>query len=335
MSETWEALPEVSHEPTRLSPDDAFALLGNETRFDILRALWEATDPHELIDEADESPSHGMGDSHLAIDAVPFSELYNRVEYGDTGNFSYHLEKLLGHFVRRTDEGYELTESGFAVARSMLVGSDLERSTRGSTPTTADCPGCAHSLEMTYDAPALWLECDGCEGYWPGEEGMLFRFHLERPGLRNRTPRECLDAGVVNAVNRFDSAASGVCPECTGRVHASLSVCDDHELVDGCCDTCGGCWLGSLTYVCYDCKTTIQAPSWAPLLRHPALVSFYYERGIEHVPDSWDAICRCIHWREERHSLDPPRLRVVVLHEGDELRATIDETGTVVDVDRS
>jgi len=70
-------MPSPSSEPGgphSLSPDEAFALLANDTRVGILRALW-----------ADfESGKRG--------NALPYSELFGRVEIADSGNFSYHLE---------------------------------------------------------------------------------------------------------------------------------------------------------------------------------------------------------------------------------------------------
>lgn len=64
-----------------LSPDDAFGLLGNETRLAILQALGDAADP------------------------LSFSELRDRVWVSDSGQFNYHLDQLTGPFVGQTDEG--------------------------------------------------------------------------------------------------------------------------------------------------------------------------------------------------------------------------------------
>lgn len=65
---------------TALPPDDAFDVLGNETRLGILRVLGEADGP------------------------LSFSALFDRVDYDTSGNFSYHLKRLEGHFIRETDD---------------------------------------------------------------------------------------------------------------------------------------------------------------------------------------------------------------------------------------
>lgn len=67
---------------------------------------------------------------------------------------------------------------------------------------------------------------------------------------------------------------------------------------------------------------------------HPEVVAFYHDHGIDHVHNSWEAIRRCYQWREQLLSADPPRLRVAVPLEGDTFHATLDETGTVIEIDR-
>ncbi|WP_459193611.1 DUF7347 domain-containing protein [Halosimplex sp. J119] len=73
---------------------DTFTLLSNETRVRILAALADAD-----------------------AEAVRFSDLRTRVDVTDSGQFNYHLDRLRGELVAKTDDGYALTESGRAVAR--------------------------------------------------------------------------------------------------------------------------------------------------------------------------------------------------------------------------
>ncbi|MEF8813342.1 MAG: helix-turn-helix domain-containing protein [Halovenus sp.] len=70
-------------------PEEVLSALSDSTRVDILRALW---DPDR--------------------ETVPFSELRDAVRVRDSGKFNYHLDKLTDRFVRKTDEGYELTTDG-------------------------------------------------------------------------------------------------------------------------------------------------------------------------------------------------------------------------------
>jgi hypothetical protein len=81
--------PEDVTDAETLPPDQALALLGNETRIAILR----------VIASADE-------------ETVPFSILRERVGIDDSGQFNYHLNKLTGYYVRRTTDGYALHQTG-------------------------------------------------------------------------------------------------------------------------------------------------------------------------------------------------------------------------------
>lgn len=81
-----------------LPPDDAFSVLGNETRMEIIQELADASD------------------------RLPFSELRDRVGVSDSGQFNYHLDKLVGHFVEDTEDGYGLRRAGERVIEAVVSG---------------------------------------------------------------------------------------------------------------------------------------------------------------------------------------------------------------------
>jgi DNA-binding transcriptional ArsR family regulator len=119
---------------TSLSPDEAFGLLGNDTRVGIMRALWDAFES-------------GTNDNELT-----YSELFERVDYDDSGNFSYHLEKLTGPFIRQTDLGYELKQTGINVVRAVLAGTMIDDPVLGPTAVDATCPLCDAPIEISTTA---------------------------------------------------------------------------------------------------------------------------------------------------------------------------------------
>lgn len=302
--------------PFRRSPEEAFSLLGNETRIEILHALWTAYDPHE------------------DAKAVSFSDLYEQSSIEDTGNFNYHLGQLVGHFVVESDDGYELAEPGFRIVRAIVAGTATEVPTLSPTPIERSCVRCDGPVEIEYVDGTTRLRCTECDGVWSRQDGAIAWFGLPPEGLRNRNPDEILDATIVYALRRLNTMNDGVCPDCGGTVDATVTVCEGHDAGDGICDTCGEHFLGSITYVCDSCKYDFRTPSWEPLTDHPEVVAFYHDHGIQHVHNSWEAIRRCFQWHEKQLSADPLRLRVTVPLEGDELHATIDETGTIVKIER-
>lgn len=311
-------MPHSPEEPddVRLSPDDAFTLLGNETRIDILQALWDAYDPG-----ADEN-------------TVSFSDLYDRVGIGDTGNFNYHLERLAGHFVTEVDDGYELAEPGFRIVRAIIAGTVTGDPTLDATPLGVSCTRCASPLEVLYSGGTTWVRCTECAGCWAPGSGVILGFDLPPEGLHNRRPAELLDATIVYTLNRLSAMGDGVCPDCGGTVGATLTVCEAHDPGESLCEACGEFFLGIITYVCNSCKNNFRTPSWQPLTNHPDVIAFYHDHGIHHVHNSWTAIRRCFEWREHLRATDPLRLQVTVPLQDEALHAAIDETGTVLELEQ-
>jgi hypothetical protein len=83
-----------------LTPDGAFAVLGNEIRLDIVRVLWNSDAACEYHDVSD------------TAETISFSELRRRVDIDDNGKFNYHLSQLVPHFIRKTADGYRLSSAG-------------------------------------------------------------------------------------------------------------------------------------------------------------------------------------------------------------------------------
>lgn len=82
-------------ESATLSPGEAFGILGNATRVDILRTLAEA----------------GLGET------LSFTALRDRVGIRQGAQFNYHLDKLVGHYVTKTNDGYALRPAGASRSR--------------------------------------------------------------------------------------------------------------------------------------------------------------------------------------------------------------------------
>ncbi|MFC7140198.1 ArsR/SmtB family transcription factor [Halosimplex aquaticum] len=101
-------------------PAEAFDVLSDETRLDILRALADADGP------------------------LPFSRLRERAGIRDSGRFSYHLRRLCEYFVRETDEGYALGHAGSRVVAATATAAEAaEPQDEAAEPAEIDeCPVC-------------------------------------------------------------------------------------------------------------------------------------------------------------------------------------------------
>ena len=304
-------------EPTTLAPDAAFAVLGNEVRMDILRTLWDADDP------------------------VGFADLRGRVGIADSSRFNYHLGKLVGHFVRKTDAGYELRSAGEQVIRSVLAGAITQRPSFGPTALEARCPYCGSEVESWYDDDRFTARCTDCPGLTESEAyppGTFMQYHIPPGGVIHRDPDEVLEVAHVFYDAKLTAILDGVCPECAASVRFDFDICPDHELPeDGLCETCGtrpNVWINP---VCDNCQYSRLFPSWFAVVNHPAAIAFHFEQGVpwDRVPFSkltWENMAHVGDIEEEVRAVDPLELRVSFRAEHESIHLTLDDALHVIDV---
>lgn len=308
--------------PTGFNPEDALGVLGNRTRLAILFALWEAYD------------------SEAVSNSLSFSELYGSVDYDNPGNFSYHVNKLLGHYIDKTDEGYRLRYSGHKLVRSVIAGNGdatLDRVSIG-----LECPFCQAPKEITYEDERLIVLCSKCDGAFGGRDvaptGALSILEFEQAGLMNRSPAEIFTAATVSARSNIRMAVAGVCNECSGKMEKSLDVCEDHD-PEGLCGHCRTRFAVLAAFHCPVCKNFHKTQPWQIVKYHSSVVAFFYERGVElpYEINDFNGIERYEDLIEPPHQelvgRDPVRMRVTFDREGDTLELMLDEELAVVSIE--
>lgn len=305
---------------------EAFALLSDETRLAILLALWEEYDPH------------------ATQNAVPFSRVFDRLEYDDPGNLRYHLEQLRGQFLTQQSagEGYELREPGMKLVRSIIAGAGVTEVTREPTEVDQPCLLCGARTAISYRDGCLFWACTECEGPTPEAtdvDGFLSATPFEAAGLAGRTAREIRLASIATARRKKQIMFDGFCPDCSGAVEGWLDVCPDHDS-DGICESCGKHYAVWARFTCQVCKRHDTSSPKTLALFHPAVVAFYDDHGVSiriQAGDFETASLVFDHMHDhgmELLSEEPPRVQVTATLGGDELRLTFDETASVVDVSR-
>ncbi|MEF8773591.1 MAG: helix-turn-helix domain-containing protein [Halobacteriales archaeon] len=299
----------------QLSPADAFSVLGNETRLSILRALFRVSEPQT------------------------YAQLRRRVDPETAGNFNYHLQKLLGHFVRKDGDGYDLRRAGERVVRAVLAGTITEEPRLPPAPTDDRCVYCGGTVEMEYREASVVARCTECGGVSRDgvPEGTYLRLRLPPAGLRGRTREEVLEAAHVRFEAEIGSMANGVCPECGGRATVEFDVCEDHRRDDsGLCPRCDTRFAVWTNYECRQCRYARRASLWVTAMNLPAVVSFCHDHGLEELlPIRTFA-------RENREFVadvsqavtgtDPPRFRVTFPVGGDRLVVELDDAVSVTEV---
>lgn len=304
---------------------DAFKLLSDETRLAILLALWETYDPYG------------------ANTGRTFSELYDRVAVSDSANFTYHLDKLTGHFVEKTDDGYKLRNAGLVIVRAIIAGAGFEHPNVSPTELDILCNRCGEArVELSYHDEATYLTCSECEGFMTAEEyprGTIAKFWFDPAGVTRRHPAELLAASVIGTEYRNRMMKAGVCPSCSGPIDGSLRLCEEHTSEPReVCSVCGTRDRARVRYVCSVCKYRNRHPVELSVVDHPAIISFYDEHDVD---PRWDVdhTEESIHklqliWEMEHTltSTDPVRISVSVPCEGDVLQLTLNEELDVIDV---
>lgn len=294
----------------RLTPDEAFAALGNETRVHILRTLWKADDP------------------------LAYSDLKERIGMRNSGQFNYHLDKLTDHFVEKAGEGYELRMAGEQVVAAVLSGTFTADPSFEPVELDGSCPHCGGAIEADYADEILSVWCTSGKGHIPTDSrpGALAESRFPPAGLVDRTPDEVARAAMTWGNSRFTPMYDGVCPRCAGPVSLTLQICDDHEGGRGqVCANCDAVFAVWALRVCDVCGFDLMVPAWHHLLGHPAVSGFFYERGVTTTPWTWEMLtAEAVRPVGEDIAEDPFRLRFTFELDGDELDVTLDEKMEVV-----
>lgn len=277
---------------TGLDSAEAFALLGNATRLEIVSLLHDETDP-----------------------PIQFSELYDRVDIADSAQFNYHLGKLVPHFVAKTDGGYQLTASGQRLARAVTAGTYTDVPELAPFEIDGACYACGEAaLWASYEGERLVIECRDC-----GET--VLRVRVPPTVVRGRDTDAVIDAFDRWSRTQAEQAQRGVCPDCGGAVESAVtdevggSIRFDAVAVFD-CTVCGLFRMTSFGAIAY---------------HHPAVEAFHRRRG-ESLRDRpyWEVGQYVAGDHTEVVSRDPWLVRVSFFADGDACRVDIDENLDVV-----
>lgn len=273
------------------SPEQGFEILGDETRRQIILAL------ADRLKEAPEDPTIG------------FADLRRRVGVRDSGNFNYHLEKLTGRFVTKTDEGYRIGPAGVEVVTALITGVYGEKASLGPVELDDPCPECNDLLTATYDNGLLRVAC-------PNEH--VFRNTLPPGVIDDRTLGEVIELLTLTTRHDLELAIEQICPFCYARLDWAVDVDSISTSAE-------------VETQCSRCGVRIGIPVIVSLLRHPTVASFYHEHDVDvRTSPLWAAeFFRSV---TIRTSTDPDRIHVRIDFEGETIEATLDDSLSVVEI---
>ncbi|MDY6765411.1 MAG: helix-turn-helix domain-containing protein [Halobacteria archaeon] len=302
-----------------LSSDEVLELLADETRISILKTLWDLKEPYPQGSEP-----------------VSFSRLIDAVGHQDPGTFNYHLGKLVGVYVEKNEDGYELSPMGNHVIHNLIAGTISDYKSVDQTPVDRSCHVCgSNDVIMEYETGRLYVKCTSCEGGYPDSDfpsGMLEAVGLPPAGLEGRTPNEIHEVDHKWAYFRWSSRFAGVCPVCSGQDTGTVMVCENHDSGERACDNCGSSHKIRVLRTCTVCKSWTLMPSWvAPIYGSLKVASFYDDHGIDVRSRSANTLGHTIE-EESVVSEAPLEVLVMINIDGDRLEVLLDDEGDVIKV---
>ncbi|WP_158057557.1 helix-turn-helix transcriptional regulator [Halorussus halophilus] len=279
----------------------AFGLVADETRLSILWALGSA-------------PYEEYGSS------LRFSELRERAEVRDSGKFNYHLQQLVGPFVRERDDGYSLNYAGELLYRTVVAGFFTDEVDLEGLESDSRCLNCDTPLTARYEDNRLRVACSDC-----GREYQDVPFPPS--AVETWDDDELLEAFDQWGRHNILLFNRGICKWCGGPMPGEFDRVSDSHLTGE---------RESAVYVartCENCHGFMFTTPGESVLNHPAVVSFFYERGIDVTTRPLWELDFVADGVREVHSEDPWEVEVAVAHEGDELRFVLDEDIEVVETE--
>jgi DNA-binding transcriptional ArsR family regulator len=293
------------HEPSLGADlDEVFGVVANETRIAILRALW---DEHTANPEEVDGPRS---------EPVAFSTLRERVGVADSGQFNYHLDKLVPEFVQHREGGYVLTHAGAQVVGAAVSGvytdtdADLEAAEMGAC-TVSDCTG---TLEASYEDGHVTVACDTCD----------LRTVMHVPPVVVGTQDVGANPDLLQqfTLTEMQRLVRGFCNLCDGPVEASVGTDSPSE------------GPVAVVHVCQACGSISHTSAAVFVLDHPAVVSLLHDAGIDYRSIALWQTPPELAYEETVRSLDPLRLEVTVTVDSKTLDIVLDDDFDVVEARR-
>lgn len=273
---------------------DVFELLSHPDRLSILRTLVEV--------------SRSGGDR-----TVRFTDLRDRSAIDDNGRFNYHLGRLVGVLVTRTNGRYRLSDFGHRVLAPMVAGAYDDDARPDEIESPGRCYRCGNRLSVVAESNVLRVVC---------EEGHVTNHGLlGYPNVIDASPEAALEALALLNRHGIELAVNGVCPICHGHVEGSVAESEaaDAYLFEAPCASCGNQYAISIG---------------GRVLADRETARFLHEHGRDprRTPTWAFPFARL---RAERLvSEDPFRVAVEIVEDADRLAVVVDRSGDVVSRER-
>lgn len=193
--------------------ENPLALVGNEIRAAIIRVF---------------------GDARLEQRSRPtlsFSEIRSAIDEDvRSSQFNYHLQKLVGNFLEKTESGYRLRPEGHALYKRIAAGTFNRREAPPTLDAGFECHHCDTDVEARFDDGLARIQCPDC--------GYLYEVATIPPGAVTTEEGHLeLDQVAMYAQQEHLAVARGVCPTCGSSLTSALMDPEETPFESGSRDT--------------------------------------------------------------------------------------------------
>jgi len=231
------------------------------------------------------------------------------VGVADSGQFNYHLDKLVPEFVQHREGGYALTHAGAQVVGAAVSGVYTDTDADIDV-TMGECTesGCSGTLAASYEDGHVTVACDACD--------LRTVMHVPPVVVGTQDVEANPDLLQQFTLTEMQRLVRGFCALCDGPVEARVA---DGYLTEGPSD-------GPVraVHVCQACGSISHTSAAVFVLDHPAVVSLLHEAGIDYrsIP-LWQPPPE-LAYEEAVRSVDPVRIEVAVTTDSGALTAMLD-----------
>jgi DNA-binding transcriptional ArsR family regulator len=299
--------------------DELLALLGNETRMAIMRALWAEFEFADYVTERRTGHS--------------FSELLEATGVTDSGNFNYHLGELSGVLVADREDGYVLTPLGYNLMQSIDRYDSFAYTTLEERVADDACPYCGGDLVVAYRREIVSVRCRDCGGL--ASDGDFTFVEVPAFGAQQPETAELLDAATLAMFAKVRSSRYGVCWDCRAPMERSLDLCGAHEPESsGVCGDCGRRYAAVVDANCGTCGESGRGPALEYAIVTPSVAAFFESLGVGpgQVGPWRYRLAALATATETVERVDAPTVAVTFERDGRRQRAVVENSPTGIEV---
>lgn len=283
---------------------DVFALIGNEVRIQIIKALGEA--------------QGRRGPPAVRSFADLRSEVGPRM---DSSRFNYHLQQLVDHYVASVDEGYRLNPEGTTLYRTLRAGALDRHHSVEPVRVDSSCHFCDGLLEALYDDGRYTVRCRDCDHVYS-------RLTIPPHAVGDEITEDLIHQVDTYTRTQFLAGSHKVCPVCIDSLDMQFVPAEEVTIQGETPDN-----LTVFAHAsCDHCGHQQYMHLGSALLHRPSVLTFLYDRGIDVMSQPiWELAFAVTDEHVDVRSTDPWRVVLSIEQEGDELELVVDDDLEIVD----